>query len=96
MEELQGNSERSHPTEIKDDAETRNDFWSMGGNFIYRHHVEPQVQLYVPKEDTFPITCGDSPKSATCAECDDHSFSLDLKGTATTNHAKNSSDDVQR
>ena len=27
----------------------------MEGDFIYRHHVEPRVQLYVPKEETFPI-----------------------------------------
>ena len=25
------------------------------GNYSYRHHVEPRVQLYVPKEETFPI-----------------------------------------
>ena len=25
------------------------------GNYIYRHHVEPGVQLNVPKEETFPI-----------------------------------------
>ena len=27
----------------------------MQGNFIYRQHVENRVQLYVPKEETFPI-----------------------------------------
>ena len=27
----------------------------MSGNFIYRHHVEPRVKLYLPREDTFPI-----------------------------------------
>ena len=43
-EELQGNSERSQTT--KDDAEARNDFWSMEGDFIYRHHVEPRVHLH--------------------------------------------------
>ena len=25
------------------------------GNYIYRHHVEPRVQLHVPKEESFPI-----------------------------------------
>ena len=25
------------------------------GDFIYRHHTEPHVQLHVPKEETFPI-----------------------------------------
>ena len=39
-------------TRIKDDAEARNDFWSIEGDFIYRHHVEHRVQLHVPK---FPI-----------------------------------------
>ena len=38
-----------------DDAETRNDFWSISGNFIYRHHVEPRVKLHVPWEESFPI-----------------------------------------
>ena len=33
----------------------RADFWSIQGDFIYRHHVEPRVQLYVPKEETYPI-----------------------------------------
>ena len=52
-EELQGNSDRSQPTETKDDAEARNDFFD--GDFIHRHHVEFRVQLYVQKEETFPI-----------------------------------------
>ena len=25
------------------------------GDFNYRHHNEPRVQLYVPKEETFPV-----------------------------------------
>ena len=25
------------------------------GDFIYWHHIKPRVQLYVPKEETFPI-----------------------------------------
>ena len=28
-----------------DADEAINDFWSMSGNFIYRHHVEPRVKL---------------------------------------------------
>ena len=32
-----------------------NDFWSMSGNFIYRHHVEPRVKLYSPREESCPI-----------------------------------------
>ena len=27
----------------------------MSGSFIYRHHVEPRVKLYSPREDSFPI-----------------------------------------
>ena len=27
----------------------------MSGNFIYRHHVEPRVKLYSPREGSFPI-----------------------------------------
>ena len=32
-----------------------NDFWSMSGNFKYRHHVEPGVKLYSPIEESFRI-----------------------------------------
>ena len=32
-----------------------NDFWSMSGNLKYRHHVEPRVKLYSPREESFPI-----------------------------------------
>ena len=52
----QGISEKFQPMdETKDDAQASNDPWSMEGDFIYRDHVEPRVQLYVPKEETFPI-----------------------------------------
>ena len=34
-----------------DGAEARNDFWSVSGDFICRHHVEPRVKLHVPKEE---------------------------------------------
>ena len=27
----------------------------MSGNFISRHHVEPRVKLYSPREESFPI-----------------------------------------
>ena len=53
--ELHDEPGESQPAESKDDAEADNDFWSIQGDFIYRHHVEPRVQLYVPKEETFPI-----------------------------------------
>ena len=38
-----------------DAGEAINDFWSMSGNFIFRHHVEPRVKLYSPREESFPI-----------------------------------------
>ena len=53
--ELQGEPGESQPTDSTDDAEARVDFWSIQGDFIYRHHSEPRVQLYVPKEETFLI-----------------------------------------
>ena len=40
---------------LLDAGEAINDFWSMSGNFIYRHHVEPRVKLYSPREESFPI-----------------------------------------
>ena len=36
-------------------CEAINDSWSMSGSFINRHHVEPRVKLYSPREDSFPI-----------------------------------------
>ena len=55
-DDLQGDSDGSQPIDtMMDDGEARNDFWSMKGNYIYRHYVEPRVQLYVPKEETFPL-----------------------------------------
>ena len=36
-------------------SEAINDLWSMSGNFIYRHHFEPRVKLYSPREESFPI-----------------------------------------
>ena len=40
---------------LPDAGEAINDFWSTSGNFIYRHHVEPRVKLYSPREESFPI-----------------------------------------
>ena len=37
------------------DASAINDFWSMSGSFVYRHHVEPRVKLYSSREESFPI-----------------------------------------
>ena len=53
-----GESEGSLPPphdSFPDAGEAMNDFWSMSGNFIYRHHVEPRVKLHSPREESFPI-----------------------------------------
>ena len=54
-----GESEGSPPPlpqdSLPDAGEARNDFWSMSGNFIYRHHVEPRVKLYSPRDSPFLI-----------------------------------------
>ena len=42
-------------THFRMPVEAINDFWSMSGSFIYRHHVEPRVALYSPREESFPI-----------------------------------------
>ena len=38
-----------------DAGEAINDFWSMSGSFKNRHHVEPRVKFYSPREESFPI-----------------------------------------
>ena len=53
-----GGSERSLPPphdSFPDAGEAINDFWSMSGNFIFRHHIEPRVKLDSPREESFPI-----------------------------------------
>ena len=53
-----GESEGSFPQphdSLLDAGEAINDVWSMSGSFIYRHHVEPRVELYSPREESFPI-----------------------------------------
>ena len=53
-----GESEGSLPPphdSFPDAGEAINDFWSMSGSYIYRHHVEPRVKPYSPREESFPI-----------------------------------------
>ena len=53
-----GESEGSLPQphdSLPDAGEARTDFWSISGNFKNRHHVEPRVKLYLPREESFPI-----------------------------------------
>ena len=59
QEMLQGESDGLFsPTPHQDsswyDGEAKNDCGSISGDFIYRHHVEPRVKLYVT-EESFPI-----------------------------------------
>ena len=51
--ESQGDREEFQHEETKDDADARKDFWSIQRDFIYRHHIEPRVQLNVPREESF-------------------------------------------
>ena len=53
--ESEGSPTPSLQDSYPDAGEARNDFWSMSGNFIYRHHVDPRVKLYSPREESFPI-----------------------------------------
>ena len=53
-----GESEGSLPQphdSLPDAGEAMNDFWSMSGNFIHGHHVEPRVKLYSPTEESFLV-----------------------------------------
>ena len=64
--ELQGEPEGPQPGETTDDTEARKDFWLVQGDFINHHHIEPRVQLYVPKEEIFlfPLKCVDVTRAA--------------------------------
>ena len=59
QDNLRGESDRSPSTRRRDsswcDGEAKSDFWCVSGDFIYRHHEEPRVKLYVPTEDLFRI-----------------------------------------
>ena len=53
--ESHGDKEEFRPEETKDDAGIHKDIWSIQGDFIYGHHVEPRVQFFASKEESFPI-----------------------------------------
>ena len=61
QEILQGKSDEVQSPNLlqddstRDDEEARSDFWTITGEFIYRHHVEPRVKLYMPQEETFLV-----------------------------------------
>ena len=53
-EDCLGESEGSPPLpqdSLPDAGDARNDFWCISGDFIHRHHVEPRVKLYTPREE---------------------------------------------
>ena len=53
-----GESEGSLPPphdSFQDAGEAINDFWSMSGNFMYRHHVGTRVKLHTSREESCPI-----------------------------------------
>ena len=56
---LENQKEGSLPPPLQDSlpeaSEAIYDFWSMSRDFIYRHHVDPRVKLYSPREESFPI-----------------------------------------
>ena len=55
-EDLRGESDGSPPPpQESGDGEAIHDFWSISGNFIYRHHVEPRVKLYSPREESHSL-----------------------------------------
>ena len=61
QEILRGKSdELDSPNQLQDDStrddeDAKTDFWTIKGEFIYHHHVEPRIKLYVPREETFLI-----------------------------------------
>ena len=56
---LRGESDGSSSTPLQDssvcDGEARNYVWSISVSSTHRHHVEPRVKLYVPREASFLI-----------------------------------------
>ena len=61
QDNLRGESDGlSFPTPHQDDstlfdAKAKNDFWSITGDFICRHHVESRAKLFMPREESFLI-----------------------------------------
>ena len=52
--ESEGSLPPSHDS-FPNAGEAINDFWSITGNVKDRHHVEPRVKLYSPREDSFLV-----------------------------------------
>ena len=54
LRESEGSLPQPHDS-LPDAGEAIDDFWSMSGNFIFRHHVDPRVKLYSPTKESIPI-----------------------------------------
>ena len=54
LRESEGSLPQPHDS-FPDAGEVRNDFWPMSGNFMHRHHVEPRVKHYSPREESFLV-----------------------------------------
>ena len=52
--ESEGSLPQSHDSFL-DAGEALNDFWSMSGNFIFRHDVDTRVKLHSPREESLDI-----------------------------------------
>ena len=59
QDNLRGESEGSSSTSRQDsswyDGEAKNVFGSITGECIHRHHVEPRVKRYMPREESIPM-----------------------------------------
>ena len=66
--EPEGSPPQPHDS-LLDAGEAMNDFWSMSGSFIYRHHVEPRVKLCSPREESYSNEVLDVSRS-TCTNLD--------------------------
>ena len=54
--DLRGESDGSPPRGTSPrDGEARNEFWSLSGNYIYRHPVEPRANFTCREKSPFPI-----------------------------------------
>ena len=55
LRESEGSLPQPHDS-LPDAGEAIIDFWSMSGNFKYRHHVEPRVKLYSRREKNHSLS----------------------------------------
>ena len=53
---------------------------AISGNYMYRHHVEPRVKLYMPREESFPIPLRYTDVIRPCLYC--WSAALTIVGTS--------------